>query len=68
MGATIATLEVRQSNLNAQRLYERFNFKAIGILKGYYKNNQEDAVLMHLTPLTADALTALLESSGKTSS
>ncbi len=67
MGASLATLEVRRSNLSAQRLYERFNFKSVGILKGYYKDNQEDAIVMHLLPLTAENLAALLDSSGKSS-
>lgn len=38
-------LEVRKSNLKAQRLYEKFNFKPIGERKKYYENT-EDAIVM----------------------
>ena len=44
-----AFLEVRISNLSAQKLYERFGFKSEGIRKEYYKNpdgSYEDALLM----------------------
>lgn len=39
-------LEVRASNIPAQRLYSKFNFKNNGIRKGYYTDNREDAILM----------------------
>lgn len=45
LGIYRMTLEVRKSNLTAQRLYEKFNFKSAGIRPKYY-NNQEDAVIM----------------------
>lgn len=38
-------LEVRDSNINAQRMYEKYNFKNIGMRKGYYEGG-EDALLM----------------------
>lgn len=38
------TLEVSVDNLSAIHLYEKFNFKKIGIRKGYY--NGVDAILM----------------------
>ena len=38
------TLEVRMSNLSAQRLYERFGFAPVGIRKNYYRD--EDALVM----------------------
>lgn len=38
-------LEVRDSNINAQKMYEKYNFKYIGIRKGYYEGG-EDALLM----------------------
>ena len=31
-------LEVSQSNLNAERFYERFEFSTVGIRKNYYKD------------------------------
>jgi ribosomal-protein-alanine N-acetyltransferase len=42
------TLEVRKSNLPAQRLYESFGFVATGLRKGYYSDNGEDALAMTL--------------------
>ena len=42
----IAYLEVRQSNLAAQRLYERFGFQRIGIRPKYYSPQHEDAIVM----------------------
>ena len=40
------TLEVRASNLHAQRLYSRFGFAPAGIRRAYYVDNREDAVIM----------------------
>lgn len=40
------TLEVRISNVEAIRLYERLGFEARGIRRGYYTDNREDAVIM----------------------
>jgi len=40
------TLEVRQSNEAAIRLYEQFGFGARGIRRGYYLDDHEDAVIM----------------------
>ncbi|GIO40073.1 ribosomal-protein-alanine acetyltransferase [Paenibacillus antibioticophila] len=40
------TLEVRESNLVAQALYRKLGFEPAGIRKGYYSDNQEDAVIM----------------------
>lgn len=42
------TLEVRVSNLSAQRLYERLGFRKAGVRKGYYSDNREDALIMWL--------------------
>lgn len=39
-------LEVRQSNQNAQKLYEKLEFQTIGVRKGYYSHPKEDAILM----------------------
>jgi ribosomal-protein-alanine N-acetyltransferase len=46
LGATSAALEVRAGNQAAQALYRAFGFREVGLRKGYYKNNGEDAVLM----------------------
>jgi ribosomal-protein-alanine N-acetyltransferase len=40
------TLEVRVSNAEAIRLYERLGFRARGIRRGYYTDNREDALIM----------------------
>lgn len=42
-------LEVRPSNARARSLYERFGFQQVGVHRGYYANNGEDALVM-LTP------------------
>lgn len=40
------TLEVRVSNTPAISLYEKYGFKSLGERKGYYQNNNEDALIM----------------------
>ena len=40
------TLEVRTSNEAAISLYEKYGFKSLGERKGYYQNNNEDALIM----------------------
>lgn len=40
------TLEVRVSNVAAIGLYEKYLFKSLGIRKGYYQDNNEDASIM----------------------
>ncbi|AFK87617.1 MULTISPECIES: ribosomal protein S18-alanine N-acetyltransferase [Thermoanaerobacterium] len=45
-GITSMTLEVRESNLVAQSLYKKYGFKPVGKRKGYYQDNNEDAVIM----------------------
>jgi ribosomal-protein-alanine N-acetyltransferase len=40
------TLEVRVSNTDAIRLYERLGFESRGIRRGYYTDNREDALIM----------------------
>lgn len=45
-GGTRMTLEVRPSNLSAQSLYNRLGFVGYGRRKGYYSDNNEDAIIM----------------------
>lgn len=52
-GANRITLEVRQSNLAAQKLYTEFGFSAAGIRRGYYTDNKEDALIMWLDDIAA---------------
>jgi [ribosomal protein S18]-alanine N-acetyltransferase len=44
-GASAATLEVRASNVGAQRMYHRFGFVPAGVRPRYYRDG-EDAVIM----------------------
>jgi len=44
--ATHMTLEVRQSNLAAQHLYGKYNFREVDILRNYYTDNGENAIVM----------------------
>jgi len=41
-----AWLEVRASNIPALNLYKKFGFNVIGVRKGYYTDNGEDALVM----------------------
>lgn len=50
-GSLRVTLEVRKSNVPAQRLYESMGFEVTGLRKGYYADDGEDALTMAL-PLT----------------
>src|SRR5690606_7189119 len=46
LGMRRMTLEVRVSNHIAQHLYEKMGFYPSGIRKGYYSDNNEDAMIM----------------------
>jgi len=54
-GARWVTLEVRKSNYGAQTLYRKYGFKDIGIRKGYYSDNREDAIVMWTGNLREEA-------------
>jgi len=58
-GALSATLEVRAGNEVAQHLYRHFGFEQVGLRKSYYKDTDEDAILMTVEPLDSDYLTWL---------
>ena len=45
-GARRATLEVRKHNHVAQNLYQKYGFHVVAVRKGYYTNNNEDALVM----------------------
>ncbi len=49
---TSITLEVNANNIPAQKLYEKFDFKVVGLRKKYY-NNIDDAII--LTKYLTDA-------------
>ena len=45
-GARSVTLEVRRSNLPAQKMYEKFGFSVKGVRPGYYSETGEDALIL----------------------
>ena len=49
-GHTAATLEVREDNHTAIRLYKKFGFQPAGKRKKYYDNGKKDALIMWATP------------------
>lgn len=50
-GAVRALLEVRAGNTNALALYKKHGFLVAGIRPRYYRDNNEDAILMNLEDL-----------------
>jgi [ribosomal protein S18]-alanine N-acetyltransferase len=50
-GARGFTLEVRVSNKEAIRLYDRLGFRSKGVRRGYYTDNREDALIMWKEPV-----------------
>ena len=45
-GCEAILLEVRKSNVTAQKLYEKHDFMEINVRKEYYPDNYEDAIVM----------------------
>jgi [ribosomal protein S18]-alanine N-acetyltransferase len=54
IGGRWLTLEVRVSNDVAQRLYEKYTFKEMGIRRRYYSDNGEDALVMWTDPIDSE--------------
>jgi ribosomal-protein-alanine acetyltransferase len=57
LSVSYITLEVRRSNVRAQKLYTALGFVSVGVRKRYYEDNGEDAFLMvneHLPKAQAD--------------
>ena len=50
-GATRVFLEVRAGNAGALALYKKYGFVVAGVRQRYYKDNNEDAILMDLEDL-----------------
>jgi len=55
-GAQSSFLEVRASNLAAQEMYRKFGYEESGVRRRYYKDNDEDAILMTLESLDVEKL------------
>jgi ribosomal-protein-alanine N-acetyltransferase len=53
--ARFMTLEVRASNLVAQSLYSKNGFVEMGVRRGYYIDNREDAIIMSTDALSSPA-------------
>ncbi len=60
-GADHAFLEVRIGNLSAQALYRLFGFEVVGQRSGYYRDTNEDALLMILDSFDLPRLQAWAE-------
>lgn len=58
--AEYSVLEVRESNIVAQELYLKYEYKVVGRRRGYYRDDGEDALLMEVRPLN-DAYRQRLE-------
>jgi [ribosomal protein S18]-alanine N-acetyltransferase len=53
-GAAWMTLEVRESNVAAQQLYRKYGFTTVTTRKGYYSDNNENALVMWAGNLKGD--------------
>ena len=53
LDAWLITLEVRASNIAAQSLYSKYGFVEVGVRKGYYMDDREDALLMTVDGITS---------------
>jgi ribosomal-protein-alanine N-acetyltransferase len=53
--SSIMTLEVRASNLAAQNLYSKYGFMQMGIRRGYYLDNREDAIIMSTENINSES-------------
>lgn len=60
-GCMLLTLEVRASNTAAQQLYTRLGMRKVGIRRGYYSDNREDAWLMTVEGLDTPPVRRALE-------
>lgn len=64
-GLERATLEVKESNVAAIALYEKFGFQTAGRRKGYYKETGEDALIMWRKDLNHPNFSGQLEKWGE---
>lgn len=59
-GARKSFLEVRSGNLAAREMYRKFGYQEVGVRKGYYSDNHEDAIMMNLEWIDVELLKTLL--------
>ena len=59
------TLEVRVSNIPAIKLYEKYGFQSLGTRKGYYQDNNEDALIMWTENIFYDKFKKIYEENCK---
>ena len=59
------TLEVRVSNTPAIKLYEKYGFQSLGTRKGYYQDNNEDALIMWTENIFYDKFKSVYEDNCK---
>jgi [ribosomal protein S18]-alanine N-acetyltransferase len=59
--ASFMTLECRASNIVAQGLYNKYGFMEMGIRKGYYLDNREDAVIMSTESISLESYQSHIE-------
>ena len=57
----MASLEVRASNESAKALYRKFGIAPVGIRRGYYQSNGEDALIMWLHGLSKTSFLTKLQ-------
>jgi len=55
-GVSRVTLEVRESNAAALRLYAKRDFRPVGRRRAYYPDNHEDALVLWITDLQQQVL------------
>ena len=58
-GAVMSTLEVRENNHIAIDMYRKLGFEVVGRRKRYYKDTNEDAILMTLETKGMESITSL---------
>jgi ribosomal-protein-alanine N-acetyltransferase len=59
--ASFLTLEVRASNLVAQKLYSKYGFIKTGIRRSYYLDNREDAIIMSTESINSESFQSRLQ-------
>lgn len=64
-GVKYLTLEVRVSNIPAIKLYEKYGFQSLGTRKGYYQDNNEDALIMWTENIFYDKFKSLYDTNIK---